>query len=146
MAISYTRKTFTDTASSGNGLGASDLNRMETGISAVISDVNGLHTYSDPIKSKVFQNMTVEGIARAGVCTVHIYGEGVVTSDESNTVIAQLKKEFYPKIVFRSLFGINGNSWGILVINDDGTIRLTQRYSPNTVTWSMVDVTATFVY
>lgn len=125
MAISYTRKTFTDTASSGNGLGASDLNRMETGISAVISDVNGLHTYSDPIKSKVFQNMTVEGIARAGVCTVHIYGEGVVTSDESNTVIAQLKKEFYPKIVFRSLFGINGNSWGILVINDDGTIRLT---------------------
>ena len=146
MAISYAKKTFTDTASSGNGLGASDLNKMETGISAVISDVNALHEYSDPIKSKVFQNMVVEGVARAGVCTVHVYGEGVVTSDESNTVIGYLKPGFYPNILFRSLFGINGNAWGILVINTDGTIRLTQRYSHNTVTWVIVDVTATFVY
>lgn len=112
MAISYTRKTFTDTASSGNGLGASDLNRMETGISAVISDVNALHAYSDPIKSKVFQNMTVEGIARAGVCTVHIYGEGVVTSDESNTVIAQLKKSSILRLCSGRCSESTATRWG----------------------------------
>lgn len=44
MALSYTKKTYTDAASSGSGVSASDLNKMENGISDAIGGVNDINS------------------------------------------------------------------------------------------------------
>ena len=43
MTLSYTKKVYTDTASSGNGITASDMNRIETAISNLTSEINTIN-------------------------------------------------------------------------------------------------------
>ena len=43
MALSFSKKTYSDTASRGNGITASDMNRIETAISNLTSEVNAIN-------------------------------------------------------------------------------------------------------
>lgn len=43
MTLSFSEKTYSDTASSGNGITASDMNRIETAIYNLTSEVNAIN-------------------------------------------------------------------------------------------------------
>ena len=43
MALSFSKKTYSDTASSGNGITASDMNRIENAIASLTSAVNAIN-------------------------------------------------------------------------------------------------------
>lgn len=146
MSVAYNVKAWVDNSNSGTTITASELNRMEVGINNCKNAINNSENHLNVIASKVFSNMTIEGVARDGTATVHVYGEGVVTSNEADVLIATVGSSYKPVYAVRSLFGVNDGKWGILTINQDGSIRLNQRYGTGSVTWGIVDVTVSYVY
>ena len=78
---------------------------------------------------------------------VYVYGLNVVTTDK-DTVIATVKNEYRPKVPVRSFFGYGSQSgaWGLLVINSNGDVTVTHKYSSRTLTWNMIDISVSYVY
>lgn len=76
MAISYTKKTWSDTASSGTTITASDLNRIETGLNSVVTTLNSLSKFTMLYNSGGFTICTMFNF----VC---IYVQAVATKSGS---------------------------------------------------------------
>lgn len=96
------------------------------------------------LSSKVFNEMHIEAVRVGNVVTLHVQGEHVLTTPETNIKIAELNCT--PSISVRSFIGINNDSWLLLVVNtDDQNVYLRQRYGTSNITWGLVDISCSFI-
>ena len=96
-----------------------------------------------PIETQVFEGLHVEGAARGGSVTVHVFGEDVLTKTE-DTKVGSVKAGFRPAVPVRALFGVQGSTWGIVSINTDGSINVIHRWGGDSATWALVDISLTY--
>ena len=96
-----------------------------------------------PIEMQVFDGLHVEGAARGGSVTVHVYGEDVLTKTK-DTKVGSVKAAFRPAVPARALFGVQGSTWGIVSINADGSINVIHRWGGDSATWAFVDISLTY--
>lgn len=75
--------------------------------------------------------------------TVHIQGENALTTQKDSKV-GSVKAAFRPAVPVRAIFGVQGDSWGIVSINRDGSINLIHRYGGDSLTWGLVDISLTY--
>ncbi len=92
---------------------------------------------------QVFDGLHVEGAARGGSVTVHVYGEDVLTKTKDMKV-GSVKAAFRPAVPARALFGVQGSTWGIVSINADGSINVIHRWGGDSATWAFVDISLTY--
>ena len=100
---------------------------------------------TNALSSKVFNEMTIEADRMGNIVTLHVQGQNVLTMPETNIKIAELNCT--PPISVRSLIGVSDNgSWLLLVVNpNDKNVYLHQRYGASNVTWSLVDISCSFI-
>ena len=120
MAISFTKTNWTDTASSGTGLTASQLNRLETVCSSLVSAVNSLNTLTKLYSNTNWMIYTVSNF-------VFISAQRVKTSSgswDSTYCPYTLPAKYRPsKDITVPAISENGSSWtGVLRVNPDGKI------------------------
>ena len=96
-----------------------------------------------PIEEQVFSGLHVEGAARGGSVTVHVFGEDVLTKTE-DVKVGSVKADFRPAVPVRALFGVQESTWGIVSINTDGSINVIHRWGGDSATWALVDISLTY--
>ena len=89
--------------------------------------------------------MGVEAMRVGNVVTLHVQGERVLTTPETDIKIAELNCT--PSVAVRSLIGVgSGGEWLLLVINrDDCNVYIHQRYGVSNVTWGLIDISCSFI-
>lgn len=112
-----------------------------------MSDVwDSLTLTSNPVVSQVYPStLPVRGSMRAGIVTLHISGSNVVTHATKDSVIAKLTADARPAVPVRVLFGMQGSSWGLFVVNTNGEVTVRHRYGGNSLSWDFVDISTTYV-
>lgn len=101
---------------------------------------------SNPVVSQSYPStLPVWGNMRAGIVTLHISGFNVVTQATEDSVIANLTADARPAVPVRVLFGIQGASWGLFVVNTNGEVTVRHRYGDNSLSWDFVDISTTYV-
>ena len=89
--------------------------------------------------------MTIEGYGADGHGMLHVQGSNVSTENEKNILIAKLRNnDAAPRMPVRVLFGVQNGAWGLLVIDTNREVYLRHRYGSNNLTWSMVDISASW--
>ena len=89
--------------------------------------------------------LPVRGNMRAGIVTLHISGSNVVTHATKDSVLAKLTAAARPAVPVRVLFGMQGSSWGLFVVNTNGEVTVRHRYGGNSLSWDFVDISTTYV-
>lgn len=89
--------------------------------------------------------LPVRGNMRAGIVTLHISGSNVVTHATKDSVIAKLTADARPAVPVRVLFGMQGSSWGLFVVNTNGEVTVRHRYGGDSLSWGFVDISTTYV-
>ena len=74
---------------------------------------------------------------------MHIAGNDVLTKTE-DTKVGSVKAAFRPAVPARTLFGVQGTTWGIVSINTDGAINVIHRWGGDSATWGLVDISLTY--
>lgn len=112
-----------------------------------MSDVwDSLTLTSNPVVSQFYPStLPVRGNMRAGIVTLHISGSNVVTHATKDSVIAKLTADARPAVPVRVLFGMQGSSWGLFVVNTNGEVTVRHRYGGNSLSWDFVDISTTYV-
>ena len=112
-----------------------------------MSDVwDSLTLTSNPVVSQFYPStLPVRGNMRAGIVTLHISGSNVVTHATKDSVIAKLTADARPAVPVRALFGMQGSSWGLFVVNTNGEVIVRHRYGGNSLSWDFVDISTTYV-
>ena len=112
-----------------------------------MSDVwDSLTLTSNPVVSQFYPStLPVRGNMRAGIVTLHISGSNVVTYATKDSVIAKLTADARPAVPVRVLFGVQGSSWGLFVVNTNGEVTVRHRYGGNSLSWDFVDISTTYV-
>lgn len=89
--------------------------------------------------------MDIEADRVGNVVTIHVHGQNVLTTPETNIKIAELS--CIPSIPVRSLIGTNNSgAWLLLVIEqNDKNVYLRQRYGVSNVTWGLIDISCSFI-
>ena len=101
---------------------------------------------SNPVVSQFYPStLPVRGNMRAGIVTLHISGSNVVTHATKDSVIAKLTADARPAVPVRVLFGMQGSSWGLFVVNTNGEVTVRHRYGGNSLSWDFVDISTTYV-
>ena len=101
---------------------------------------------SNPVVSQFYPStLPVRGNMRAGIVTLHISGSNVVTHATKDSVIAKLTADARPAVPVRVLFGMQGSSWGLFIVNTNGEVTVRHRYGGNSLSWDFVDISTTYV-
>lgn len=89
--------------------------------------------------------MNIEADRIGNIVTLHVSGEHVFTTPETNIKIAELNCA--PSVAVRSLIGTSDNgAWLLLVVNpNDKNVYLHQRYGTSNATWGLVDISCSFI-
>ncbi|KAA8831664.1 hypothetical protein EMO89_02775 [Bifidobacterium tissieri] len=91
------------------------------------------------------QTMTIEGVRVGSSAMLHVQGGGVNTNAEQDTAIAMLEEAAKPKVQVVTLFGMNGNAWGLLSVNPNGAVNVMHRYVSGNIVWSNIDISVAWV-
>lgn len=97
-----------------------------------------------PVSRQVFEGLLVEGFKRGGCVTIHVKGSNSLTTLANPIKVAELVDGCAPRVQVMTLFGVNGTAWGVVRIDTDGSVYMTQMYGPNEITWADVNVSVTF--
>lgn len=57
---------------------------------------------------------------------------------------AKMKVGCEPAMAVRTLFGVNGSSWGFVEVDTNGYVILTHLYGSGSVTWGTVSCSVTY--
>lgn len=88
--------------------------------------------------------MNVNGIVAGHCATIQLLGENVYTYGNKDSVVSRLDAPYRPVVPVRSVFGVNGAAWGLVIVNVNGDITVTHRYGPSSIIWAFVDISVTF--
>ena len=91
------------------------------------------------------QTMTIEGVRVGSFAMLHVQGGGVNTNAEQDTAIAMLEEAAKPKVPVVTLFGMNGNAWGMISVNPNGAVNVMHRYVSGNIVWSNIDISVAWV-
>lgn len=112
----------------------------------IIPTLTPLATLGDsvsPVESQIFSGLLVEGAARGGSVTIHVVGDGAMTTTQGIKV-GSVKAAYRPKVPARAIFGVQDTSWGIASVDPDGVVKLIHRYGKDTLTWGNVDISLAY--
>ena len=90
----------------------------------------------------------MRGTDNSGATSFYLYGTAdgkMVLNGTKDSVIAKLTADARPAVPVRVLFGMQGSSWGLFVVNTNGEVTVRHRYGGNSLSWDFVDISTTYV-